>query len=158
MLRSVLLLGLFGFGMNLSIAAEPRPADDLAAIQGNWKPLQCEFQGKSQMPVEVMKQITGVYDKTEYFLYFVDKGKENKPEVFLLARANVTLDQGTNPKGITFEFAEGSLKGIKRHGIYEIAGNQLKLCVGPSEKPRPTEFKSSLDNGYFLETWARQVK
>jgi uncharacterized protein (TIGR03067 family) len=142
----------------IAAAADPKAGDDLNALQGNWKPLQCEYQGKSQMPVDVMKQVTGVYDKAEYYLYFVDKGKNNKPDVMLLALANITLEPNASPKGITFEFADGPLKGVKRHGIYEIAGNQLKLCVGPSDKPRPTEFKSTADNGFFLETWARQVK
>jgi uncharacterized protein (TIGR03067 family) len=160
MLRGVLLVAAFGLGLGFSFAADPKP-DDLAALQGNWKPLQCEFEGKPQMPVELMKQVTGVYDKAEYYLYFVDtKGKNanGKPDVMLLALANVTLDPTTNPKSITFEFADGPLKGVKRHGIYELAGNQLKLCVGPSERPRPNVFKSTVENGYFLETWARQAK
>ena len=60
------------------------------------------------------------------------------------------------PKSIAFEFADGPLKGQKRHGIYELAGNQLKLCYGPADKPKPTEFKAPANSGYFLETWARQ--
>jgi uncharacterized protein (TIGR03067 family) len=154
MLRGVVLLGAFAVGAVFAVGADPKPTGDLTAIQGNWKPLQCEFQGKSQMPTEVMNQVTGVYENAEYFLYFKDKAKG----VLLLAHSNITLDEKSNPKGITFEFAEGPLKGIKRHGIYEIAGNELKLCYGPTDQPRPTEFKSSPGNGYFLETWARQAK
>jgi uncharacterized protein (TIGR03067 family) len=158
MLRSVLLLGCFGLGLSLSIAADTRPVDDLTALQGNWKPLQCEFQGKSQMTAEEMKQMTGVYEKADYYLYFVDTDKNGKPDVMQIAHANITLDPTTSPKGILFELAEGRMKGAKQHGIYEIAGNQLKLCYGPIDKPKPTEFKSTPGSGYFLETWARQQK
>jgi uncharacterized protein (TIGR03067 family) len=158
MLRGVLTLGVFTSALGLCIAADPKPADDLAALQGNWKPLQCEFQGKSQMSADGMKQVTSVYDKSEYFLYFVDRTNPGKPDVMLIAHANFALDPTSSPKGITFEIAEGSNKGAKQHGIYEIAGNQLKLCYGPTDKPRPTEFKSTAGNGYMLETWARQVK
>jgi uncharacterized protein (TIGR03067 family) len=158
MLRGMLVLGLFGLGLSLSLAADPKPVDDLAAIQGNWKPLQCEYQGKSQMNAHEMKQMTGVYDKSEYFLYFVDKSKAGKPDIMLIAHANVALDPTTSPKGITFELAEGSRKGAKQHGIYEIAGNQLKLCYGPTDKPRPTKFESTPGNEFILEVWARQVK
>jgi uncharacterized protein (TIGR03067 family) len=139
-------------------AANPQPADDLANLQGNWKPLQCEYDGTPQMPADVMKQVTAVFDKNEYHLYFVDKGRDGQPKVLRLALANIELDSNANPKTITFEFADGPFKGQKRHGIYELAGNQLKLCYGPTDKPRPTEFKSSPKSGLFLETWAKQAK
>lgn len=162
MLRVALLLGVTGMTMTLTLSrpaagANPVP-DDLTSVQGNWKPLQCEYEGKSQMPADVMKQVTVVFDKTEYHLYFVDKDKDGKPKVLRLALANIALDPATSPKSITFEFADGPLKGQKRHGIYELAGNQLKMCYGPVEKPKPTEFKAAANSGYFLETWARQVK
>jgi uncharacterized protein (TIGR03067 family) len=136
----------------------PKPADDLAGLQGNWKPLQCESEGQPMMPTDLMKQVTVVFDKNEYHLYFVDKGKDGQPKVLRLALANVALDPAAKPKAITFEFAEGPMKGQQRHGIYELAGNQLKMCYGPADKPRPTEFKSPAGSGYFLETWARQAK
>lgn len=158
MLRGVLMAGLFGLGLSLSMAADPKPVDDLTSLQGNWKPLQCEFQGKPQITAEGMKLMTGVYDKSEYFLYFVDRNNAGKPDVMLIAHANVKLDPSASPKGITFELLEGSNKGAKQHGIYEIAGNQLKLCYGPIDKPKPTKFESTIGDGFLLETWARQAK
>ena len=56
--------------------ANPKPSDDQKALQGNWKPLQCEYQGEAQMPTDVMKQVTAVYDKSEFYLYFVDKARD----------------------------------------------------------------------------------
>lgn len=158
MSRVALLLGVMGMTGILAARGNNPAPDDLGGLQGNWKPLQCEYQGVPQMPTDVMKQVTAVFDKSEYHLYFLDKGKDGEPKVLRLALANVSLDQATNPKSITFEFADGPLRGQKRHGIYELAGNQLKMCYGPSEKPKPTEFKAPPGSGYFLETWARQVK
>lgn len=158
MLRVMLLAGVTSLVGVLAARGNNSPPGDLTLLQGNWKPLQCEYQGVPQMSADVMKQITVVFDQSEYFLYFVDKGKDGQPKVLRLALANITLDSSSNPKSITFEFADGPLKGQKRHGIYELAGNQLKLCYGPAEKPRPTEFKAPPGSGYFLETWARQVK
>lgn len=135
-------------------------ATDLEKLQGYWKPLQCETEGKAMMPTDIMKQVTVVFDKNEYYLYFKDSktDKEGKPIVLRLALANVAVDVATTPKTITFEFAEGQLKGKKSHGIYELSGNQLKMCYGPAEKPKPTKFESPANSGYFLETWARQQK
>lgn len=160
MLRVALVLGgLVVTGlMTWAAGANPKPADDLNSLQGNWKPLQCEYEGTPQMPADVMSQVTVVFDQSEYFLYFVDRNRDGTPKVLLLAKAMISLDPTTNPKSITFEFADGPLKGQKRHGIYELAGNQLKMCYGPSDKPKPTEFKAPPKSGYFLETWARKVK
>lgn len=156
MLRIALIAVLLAGGNLFAIGADPKTVDDLAALQGNWKPLHCEHQGMPQMTPELMKQVTAVFDKREYYLYFVDKDMNGKPKPLRLALANVALDQTTAPKTITFEFADGPFKGQKRHGIYELAGNQLKLCYGSEDKPKPTEFKAPPNSGYFLETWARQ--
>jgi uncharacterized protein (TIGR03067 family) len=165
MLRVALGLTLAGVAVvvvsaGVARGANPQPADDLTALQGYWKPLQCEFQGVAQMTADEMTQITAVYDKSEYHLYFKEKegDKGGKPRVYRVALANVELDPTTSPKSITFVVADGPFKGQRRHGIYELAGNQLRLCYGPSERPKPTEFKSPASSGYFLETWARQVK
>jgi uncharacterized protein (TIGR03067 family) len=161
MLRAA-VLGVFC--VTTAVLADPpaaAPANDLGKIQGYWKPLQCETEGKAMMPTEIMKQVTVVFDKNEYYLYFKDSkktDKDGKPIVLRLALANVELDEKAVPKAITFEFAEGQLKGKKSHGIYELSGNQLKLCYGPVEKPKPTKFESPANSGYFLETWARQQK
>src|SRR5262245_19831395 len=168
MLRvSALLVGVLTMSAMMTAADQPPatppvapPASDLDKLQGYWKPLQCDFQGQPQMPTEVMKQVTVVFDKSEYHLYFKEKelDKNGNPVILRLALANVALDANASPKSITFEFADGPLKGQKRHGIYELAGNQLKMCYGPADKPRPTKFESPANSGYFLETWARQVK
>jgi uncharacterized protein (TIGR03067 family) len=163
MLRVGALMGVLV--MATLVMADPLPsaapaATDLDKIQGYWKPLQCELEGKGQMPTELMKQVTVVYDKSEYHLYFKDSKTDaaGKPIVLRLALANISLDPNTSPKSIVFEFADGPLKGKKSHGIYELAGNQLKLCYGPVEKPKPTKFESPVGSGSFLETWVRQAK
>jgi uncharacterized protein (TIGR03067 family) len=156
MFRVALVLILVAVGHSAAITADQKPNDDLAALQGNWKPLHCEYEGVSQMSPDVMKQVTVVFDKNEYYLYFKDKDRNGQPKPLILAVLNVALDSTTNPKSISFEFKDGPYKGQKRHGIYELVGNQLKLCYGSTEKPKPAEFKAPPNSGYFLETWARQ--
>jgi uncharacterized protein (TIGR03067 family) len=147
------LVGLAGV-----VAADPppaTPAGDLGLLQGYWKPLSIEFEGKPQVPsADELKKITAVFDQSEYHLYFKDPMKEPVK----LAVMNVSLDPTTTPKTIVFEFARGPLAGQKRHGIYEVAGSQLKLCYGPVEKPRPTSFAAPASSGYFLEVWGKQPK
>lgn len=138
---------------------KPAPTGDLAMLQGNWKPLSITFEGESmgkQKP-EVLRQLTAVFDHAEYHLYFVDRATPT-PRVLKLAIANLTLDPTTTPKSVTFEFATGEYKGQKRHGIYEVSGNELKMCYGKVNQPKPTKFDAPAKSGLYLEVWARQTK
>jgi uncharacterized protein (TIGR03067 family) len=144
------LLGVVG----LAVGGNPAP-DDLSLLQGNWKPLSIKFEDKDQMTAADLQKVTAVFDQKEYHLYFADK-TVTPPKVLKLAVANVTLDPNANPRAIEFTFAAGPLQGQKCHGIYELAGNQLKLCYGPADKPRPATFGAPVKSGYFLEVWAKQ--
>ena len=69
MLRVSALMGVFA--MATMVMADPpaaAPASDLDKLQGYWKPLQCDYEGKAQMPTDLMKQVTVVFDKSEYHL------------------------------------------------------------------------------------------
>lgn len=155
------LVGMVGLAAGQNPPAVPPappagPQGDLGLMQGHWKPLSVEYEGKAQMTAEEMKKVSVVFDQNEYHLYFVDRKPMAEPKVLRLALMNVAVDTSTSPKTITFEFAEGMLKGQKRHGIYELAGNQLKMCYGPVEKPKPTKFEAPANSGLFLEVWAKQ--
>jgi hypothetical protein len=49
-------------------------------------------------------------------------------------------------------------KGSKRHGIFEFSGDQMKLCYGPAELPRPTNFEAPKGSAVFCEVWERHKK
>jgi uncharacterized protein (TIGR03067 family) len=162
MLRVCAVMGVLS--MSTLVMADPPaapPATDLARVQGYWKPLQCDYEGRPQMPTkpkDLMNQVTVVFDANEYHLYFKDSrlDEDNKPIIMRLALAKVVLDESTSPKTIAFEFKDGSLKGKKCHGIYELAGKQLKMCYCTSDRPKPTKFESPAGSGYFNETWFLQ--
>lgn len=149
---AVAVVGLVGTAVGLNPPPPAAPTDDLGAVQGYWKPLSIEYQGKTQATADELKKITTVFDGAESHLYYKDPAREPVK----LARTAVTFDPTTTPKSVTFEYAIGDLKGQKRHGIYELAGDQLKLCYGPVDKPKPTQFAAPAGSGYFLEVWAKQ--
>ena len=103
-------------------------------------------------------------DNKVYFL----SDRDNRMNLFSIDLASKETKQLTHftdfdikfptigPKSIVFEFADGQMKGPKRHGIYEVAGDQLKLCYGPVDRPKPVKFESPAKSGYFLETWAKK--
>ncbi|MBX9578734.1 MAG: TIGR03067 domain-containing protein [Gemmataceae bacterium] len=135
-------------------AAAAAPTGDLLAVQGYWKPLAMRYDGKPvPQTADELAKLTAVIEGGEYHLYF--KAPE-KDRPLKLARMVMTLDPTTSPKQFTFEFQFGPLKGQKRHGVYEVAGNELRLCYGPADKPAPTKFEAPAGSGYFHEVWAKQ--
>jgi uncharacterized protein (TIGR03067 family) len=56
--------------------------------------------------------------------------------------ANFMLDPGKTPKTIDLRPIGGDDKGKTFLGIYELTGTDLKMCFGPANGPRPTEFTS----------------
>lgn len=43
-------------------------------------------------------------------------------------------------------------------GIYTLEENGYKVCFAPPDKPRPTQFTSSAENGQIYQYWLRQRK
>jgi uncharacterized protein (TIGR03067 family) len=94
---------------------------DRAALQGEWEIVSAESNGEPPPP--------GLLDGAK-FAFSGDKltllGKEGTFE----------LDATKSPRQI--DFVRGNSRQI---GIYELDGDSLKLCVGPSDD-RPKEFKT----------------
>ena len=157
MVRTVLALLALALASGALFGAEPGADNDLQALQGNWKPTAVKWEELDQVTGDMLQQMTAVYDGSEYHLYFVDKGREG-PRPLKLAVARVALDPTTSPKTLTFEFARGPLKGQKLHGLYDLAGDRLRLCYGPADKPRPTAFAAPKGSNAFCEEWVRKGK
>ena len=51
--------------VGLAVGGNPPPSDDLAALQGNWKPLSIQFEGKDQMTATELQKVTAVFDQKE---------------------------------------------------------------------------------------------
>ena len=104
---------------------------DHAALQGEWAIVSAESNGEPPPP--------GLLDEAK-FAFSGDKltllGKDGTFE----------LDASKSPRQI--DFIRGKSRQI---GIYELDGNSLKLCVGPSDD-RPKEFKTKprTDHSLFV--------
>lgn len=101
---------------------------DAARIQGSWKTIKVEVEGKPPPPE------------------FVEKGKflfeGNKVSIFhddkVMEEATFVLDSAKKPSTIDLTATAGPGKGKIMYGIYRIEGNTLTLCIGDK---RPSEFK-----------------
>jgi uncharacterized protein (TIGR03067 family) len=69
------------------------------------------------------------------------------------------LDPTKKPATIDLAITSGNDKGKSQVGIYKIDGDSITICLArPGETDRPTEFKSTEENGNILVTIKRKKK
>ena len=72
-------------------------------------------------------------------------------------QATVQADPTKTPKTIDMTLSEGPHKGETVKGIYEVKGDELRVCHGEPGADRPTEFASK-GEGEVLGVWKRVKK
>ena len=134
-------------------AALPVPAKvPPGVLDGVWVPEHCEYQGKDELDPKLKEALRLSIEKGEHKLYFLTDPVKMVGQ--RLSKAELTVDA---KKG-EFELAmnDGQRKGEKVHGIYELSGDTLKMCYGPSTEARPTKFEAKAEQkDVFNETWTR---
>lgn len=125
-------------------ATDLKALEDVAKLQGAWTYSSLEVDGKA-LPSELLGrsklEITGVH--------FVHTDGQST------YRGTYKLNVGANPKTIDMTFTEGPEKGNTALGIYEIHGDEWKLCLTLGKQARPTAFATKAGTGYALETLKR---
>jgi uncharacterized protein (TIGR03067 family) len=73
-----------------------------------------------------------------------------------LDRGTVTYDDSAKPKRMEIKGVEGPNAGKTFLAIYELSGDEMKVCYDLSGKAHPTEFKTQPNSTLFLATYERQ--
>jgi uncharacterized protein (TIGR03067 family) len=109
--------------------SNPAPKDDSELIQGTWKVESAVFDGKPEPAVAGKMTLTF-------------NGKKLVMTEFPLGDAVFfKLDSTKTPKAIDAGHAEDKTNDIFL-GLYELNGDQLKICFTPPGGERPTAFES----------------
>jgi uncharacterized protein (TIGR03067 family) len=103
---------------------------DADAIQGTWIVVAGEVLGKP-LPA-----------KTHPISYVFAGDKYTYREGTSSTEASFTLNPAKNPKQIDVK----SKDGFTQLGIYELKGDELKLCINDGGKRRPDSFATSVEN------------
>jgi uncharacterized protein (TIGR03067 family) len=133
----------------LSVAADDAKKDPLdeeyAKFEGTWQIVSLEVDAM-RIPAETIKESR-----------LIIKGKEfTMKEKIATYKGAFTIDPGKKPKTIDLKFTEGPEKGNTSLGIYELDGDDFKLCLTITAKDRPTEFASKAKSGLGLEVLKRE--
>ncbi len=132
--------------MALPVVADepkPKPAGDLAELQGTWAVISSVFDGKPTSP-DVAKQRKMILRENRLIAV---AGGEQKGAL------TVVLDPDKAPKQI--DLARPNGQGTAR-GIYALHGDELKLCYGEPGKDRPKAFTSPEGGRLFLLVLKRE--
>jgi len=134
-----------------AFARQDAAADDGKTIQGTWKVVSCEHGGK-KLPDDKVKDAVLIF--ADGIFTFKEGGKT-------ITVGNYRLDPEAKPGVLDIVATEGPAKGQSQHGIYELKGDDLKLCQSFGVDRRPAEFKSVnvADEGNPRMLWIpRRVK
>jgi uncharacterized protein (TIGR03067 family) len=124
-------------GVVLLVAADKadKPAaKDQDKIQGVWETTAVEFNGRNLTDDGVKLKLVFKGNTMS-----VD-GDENIQKDY--AKFTFKLDPSTSPKAIDMTVTEGNQKDTAIEGIYELKGDDLKMCFKVAGKDRPAKFES----------------
>jgi len=134
----------------LLIAAD-LPKDDTAGkelkdFQGTWVLVSADRDGKK------VPEGKGVKLRIEGNRYSLTQ----ESSAVIGHRGSFVLDPAKKPKATDVSVAEGPDKGKTFLGIYELSGDDYKVCFAPAGKDRPKDFSSKAGSGYILQVWKRE--
>lgn len=129
----------------LAVAADDDPAKvDLDKLQGPWKLTALENDGK-KLPEDAVKAMRLSFKGDRLVLK-----EENKEE-----EGVYKLDPTKKPKAMDLAVKIGDKTDTVRL-IYDLTGDDLKLCGGKAGKDRPTEFAAKTGSGLILMILKRE--
>ncbi|SRR6266542_1552543 len=142
-----LLALLAGFLSALAAPQEGEVKKDLERLRGTWTLVSAERDGKPA-PVDEVKKTRITFAGTT-FVFPAASG------VGTSRKGTIKLDPSKTPKWMDAQATEDAGKGKVSLGIYEIAGDDYKVCFAPPGKERPKEFASRPGSGHILQVWKR---
>jgi uncharacterized protein (TIGR03067 family) len=131
-LWGIVVASLAAGGIVQGRAGKDAGEDVLKKIQGTWKFVSQEVEGKPRTKEELAKQtITFAGDKWTV-------RRDGK----VIQAGTHKFDPDKKPAQVDAAVTEGEGKGFTMLGIYELKGDALKVCFDPKGKERPTDFTS----------------
>lgn len=119
---------------------------DREHMAGTWRVISYEKDGK-KTPAEQLEKTRSIFGADGTAMVQRD-GK-------VIAKGNIKIDPTKRPKQSEATYTEGELKGKTVLGIYEVDGENMRICFSLPGKERPREFSSKPDSAHVLITYKR---
>lgn len=76
----------------------------------------------------------------------------------VIVEGTAVIDPTRKPKTIDMTPTTGRMKGETLKGIYELDGDDYRICYAPAGKERPEKFATGGGKGYVLAVYKRERK
>jgi uncharacterized protein (TIGR03067 family) len=118
---------------------------ELKLLEGAWDQISVVEEGKK---IETPK---GVRLRTTIRggAYTVEGGDK------IYAKGTLKLDPDKKPKALDVITTDGVVKGMVFLAIYELKGDELRMCVAQPGQDRPTEFSAGPGSERVVQTFRR---
>lgn len=121
---------------------------DFDRLQGEWS---CTMQVRAgqKQPEEVVETLFRTVEKDTMIVSLFDKP---------LQKLKFKVNEKSTPKEIDLEFLDGPNKGKVALGIYDVKGDEFKICNSNPGQPRPTAFESKEGTPTAYSIWKKSRK
>ena len=128
---------------SLTLSADAK--DKAPGLDGTWIPASAELAGK-KLPANALASWKLVIKDADYTF------TSNEPT----DKGTVNVDQSAKPMTMDIKGVDGPNKGKTILAIFELKGDNLKVCYDVGGPKRPTEFQTKEDTSLFLVDYKRQ--
>jgi uncharacterized protein (TIGR03067 family) len=143
MLTPILLL----VGLVSGSAPEDAVKKELAALQGTWTIEALQYNGQD---------VSGKYKMSLTIKDDMGTIGGNEQVQKEYGKIKLKLDPGSTPKCLDLVIVAGAQNETVLEAIYELKGDELKLCVKAIGKDRPGKFESPEGENIALVTFKRE--
>ena len=146
------------FAAWLLVTGTGRPDDaakkDVDSLQGNWVVVGRQLLGKKATKQEIEEVPTYVViEGNKGRAWFEEKGVKGD-----MVEGTIKIDPATTPKSVDITYTRGLFKGLTLPSIYELDGDNLKVCIAWQSKERPKEFVGGPDGKAVFVIYKRNKK
>jgi uncharacterized protein (TIGR03067 family) len=120
-------------------------AKEMKKLVGTWVAVSAEYAGKPYSE-----------DFAKKLKYVISEGKILTSWNGSEGTCTYELDISTNPKGIKTVAGSADAPGARCHGIYQLDGDELIICLDSENAPRPTKFETKPKSQTALYKFKRQ--
>jgi uncharacterized protein (TIGR03067 family) len=148
-MKTSLLLLVLTTGMLAADDAKDAAEKDIERLQGTWVPASVQFSGRD-VTNDNEGQFKLVFKGDQATVEGSDAVKKE------YAKLTMKLDPSTSPKCLDIVVSAGDQKDVVMEGIYELKGDELKICAKIFGKGRPGEFASAEGSNIVLAVLKRE--
>jgi uncharacterized protein (TIGR03067 family) len=112
---------------------------ELAKIEGSWQMVSMEIEGNKAADDDVKKVVLIMKGEN-----YTNEGADQE------LKGVLTFDPTAKPKTVERKETEGPAKDEVGHGIYELDGDDFKLCFASNGKDRPAKFTGAEGHQLFV--------